>query len=789
MSPKTTAITTTGLIVIACAISGARAADAPAKPKVTFTDHVAPIFRSRCGACHNGDKQKGGLNLESFGGTMQGGGSGKVVEPNDPDSSHLLALVSHKDEPKMPPNAPKIPDAEIAVLRAWIEGGALETSGSLALAKAKPKFEFKLDPSAMGKPVGPPAVPEKLLTEPVVVSARAGAIVALAASPWAPIVAIGAHKQVLIYQTSNNHLSAVLPFPEGQIYTLKFSRNGSLLLAGGGRGGQSGLVVVWDVKTGKRVFEIGKEYDVVLAADISPDHGMVALGGPSKVVRVYNTADGQLQTELKKHTEWITAIEFSPDGVLLATGDRNNGLVVWEAQTGREFFDLRGHTAAITDVSWRLDSNVVASCSEDGTVKLWEMENGNPIKNWAAHPGGGESVRFAKDGRLVTTGRDRFARLWDQNGGKQRDFEAFGDLALEAVFSFDDARVIAGDWSGEVRLFDAKDGRRLANLVANPAPLANRLDAARAALTAAVSAADAGVKSLAPLQVATAEKVAAQEKGTQALTVSTNASNLAKAAATAADAAFKAKTAEEKVALDALAGSQTASQKAAADKLAAEKAVPVKVAAEKAAAEALVASRTGLEAALARKGEQDKALIAAAVTLKSALNKAAADKGAAALGQMAMKTTEATGAVGLAGAAQAAAQTVWEQTVLDKANAPKLVEQATQTAAVAAAAVVAAQAKAVALTAPKVALAKMLADAQNAQKAADAEALAKKTLLDQAVAARLAAEKALADRKNPVDSAVAAAAALKAEAEALAVEKLQLDAAKSAMAPTAAKGA
>ena len=51
-------------------------------------------------------------------------------------------------------------------------------------------------------------------------------------------------------------------------------------------------MVVWDVKTGKRVFEVGKEYDAVLAADISPDHGQVALGGPSKVVRVYNTADG-----------------------------------------------------------------------------------------------------------------------------------------------------------------------------------------------------------------------------------------------------------------------------------------------------------------------------------------------------------------------------------------------------------------------------------------------------------------------------------------------------------------
>src|SRR5260370_12034360 len=98
-----------------------------------------------------------------------------------------------------------------------------------------------------------------------------------------------------------------------------------------------GLAVVWDGKTGKRVFEIGKEYDAVLAADISPDHGQVALGGPGKVVRVYNTADGNLMFEMRKHTDWITAVEFSPDGVLLASVDRNNRLIVWQTHPGRDY--------------------------------------------------------------------------------------------------------------------------------------------------------------------------------------------------------------------------------------------------------------------------------------------------------------------------------------------------------------------------------------------------------------------------------------------------------------------
>src|SRR2546422_957496 len=93
-------------------------------------------------------------------------------------------------------------------------------------------------------------------------------------------------------------------------------------------------------------------------------------------------------------------LKFSRKGSLLLAG----GLLVWEAFTGREYFLLRGHTATVTSVSWRDDSYALASAREDGTVWLSEMENGGQVRNWAAHGGGTESVKFAHDGRLVTAG-------------------------------------------------------------------------------------------------------------------------------------------------------------------------------------------------------------------------------------------------------------------------------------------------------------------------------------------------------------------------------------------------
>ena len=539
----------TRVIVFSCMLIGGMTAPVSmaqeAAKAPNYKDDVLPIFNARCNSCHNPDKKKGGLLLDNFAGMMQGGGSGKVIEPGDPDNSRLYLLTAHEEKPEMPPSAPKIADAEIAVIRKWIEGGALETSGSTAMVKAKPKVEFKLDPSSIGKPQGEPAMPVSLATEPVVTSPRPNAITALAHSPWAPLAAVAGHKQVLLYNTQTQQLIGVLPFPEGIIEVLKFTLDGDLLLAGGGRGGQSGRVVVWDVKTGERLFEVGKEYDTVLGADISPDRSMVALGGPSKVLRVYNSADGELIYECKKHTEWVTAVAFSPDGVLLASGDRNGGLIVWEAPTGREFYDLRNHTALISDLSWRLDSNILASGSEDSQIRLWEMEKGTQVKNWAAHPGGLESVKFAKDGRLVSTGRDRVTKVWDQNGAEKKKFAPFPDVATRAVFNHDDTLIIAGDYSGQVRVHELTEGKQIGALSANPLPVAARLEQLPATIALAKTEAEKAVQAIAPLMEQVKAQQAAVAKAQEGVEAANKLADEALAAVTGAEAALPQKVAAE----------------------------------------------------------------------------------------------------------------------------------------------------------------------------------------------------------------------------------------------------
>ena len=140
--------------------------------KITFDDNVLPILRDKCIGCHNPDKKRGGVVLNNYTRIMEGGGSGALVKPGDPDNSRMFLLLSHQREPFMPPSSPMIPDESVAIVRQWIVDGALENSGSKAVATG-PKIDVGLPGVVRGKSDGPPPMPEKALSlDPVVRTAR-----------------------------------------------------------------------------------------------------------------------------------------------------------------------------------------------------------------------------------------------------------------------------------------------------------------------------------------------------------------------------------------------------------------------------------------------------------------------------------------------------------------------------------------------------------------------------------------------------------------------------------------
>ncbi len=445
----------------------------------TYNDDILPVFKDNCTGCHNPDKLKADLDLTTYAAMMKGGSSGEAIKAGAPDTSLLYRVTMHTEEPEMPPKKPKLEEAQLALIKEWIAGGALESKGGTAAKSRDAALQMTL-PSAAATPDVPPPMPENLpAVADAAVIAKPTPIIALAASPRAPLAAVSAHGQVLLYNTGTKALIGALPFPERQPNVLRFSRDGALLLAAGGRGAHSGGAVVFDVKTGARVAEAGKEAsDSLLAADLSPDRSLIATGGPDKLVRLYSTGDGKLQRTIKKHTDWVTALAFSPDGEKLATADRNGGLHLWDPRTGTILYTLAEHQARITSLAWRADSLILASAGDDGKLILWDTAEGWAAKSFTPADGakkdlpgrktmllkvpGVLSAEFSADGRLATACRDNAIRVFNASSNPVAVIKDMPDMPTAVVFVNPGAQLLTGDFRGVLQLWEMKEKERTA---------------------------------------------------------------------------------------------------------------------------------------------------------------------------------------------------------------------------------------------------------------------------------------------------------------------------------------
>lgn len=101
-----------------------------AQDKVSFASQVKPILDTNCLACHSPGGQgyeASGYSMASYDDVMKGTRNGPMVIPGDPLGSNILVLMEGRADPSisMPhgDNA-KIPAADIAIIRSWIEQGA-----------------------------------------------------------------------------------------------------------------------------------------------------------------------------------------------------------------------------------------------------------------------------------------------------------------------------------------------------------------------------------------------------------------------------------------------------------------------------------------------------------------------------------------------------------------------------------------------------------------------------------------------------------------------------------------
>ncbi len=92
-----------------------------AKPKITFEEHVLPIFKARCIKCHAGVDPQRGLRLTTRREILRGGKSGPAMRIAAAESSLLWEKLASN---KMPQGGPPLSAEEKGVIRSWINDGA-----------------------------------------------------------------------------------------------------------------------------------------------------------------------------------------------------------------------------------------------------------------------------------------------------------------------------------------------------------------------------------------------------------------------------------------------------------------------------------------------------------------------------------------------------------------------------------------------------------------------------------------------------------------------------------------
>src|SRR5205085_1668578 len=109
-----------------------------------YENDVKPLFARRCFACHSAGEMRSGLNLETYAGVLKGGSSGDAMVAGRAAGSLLYKAVAREEgAPQMPLGQAKLLDAEIAIIRDWIQGGLLETATSLRKGPVGTSAEYR----------------------------------------------------------------------------------------------------------------------------------------------------------------------------------------------------------------------------------------------------------------------------------------------------------------------------------------------------------------------------------------------------------------------------------------------------------------------------------------------------------------------------------------------------------------------------------------------------------------------------------------------------------------------
>ena len=442
---RTIALAACGLALLLC--GSARADEAP----VSFSKDIAPILAKSCEACHSAAEAKGGYQVGNYNLLLKSGDSeAPAVTAGKAEESELFARVSSDDESvRMPQESDPLSAEQVALFKRWIAEGAKYDGADPAapLSSIIPKGTQPDPPESYRKPVP---------------------IVALALGHDGQEVAVGGYHEVTIWNAANGTLARRIKNVPHRVQSVAYNADGTLLAVAGGTPGNFGEVKLFNPADGTLVKDLGSMSDVANRAVFNPAGTKLAVGGADRAIRVYDVASGKQEILIEDHADWVVALAWSFDGKRLASASRDKTSKLFNADNGESLVTYSGHGDAVFGVGFSADGKLVFSAGADKKIHAWNPDDGAKKGEVGGFSREVLALKTQED-KIVTGSADKSVQ--QHRGAELKHFKTYPD-SLDAVFCVDfhpgTGRIAAGNFAGEVRIWNAEDGALITAFIAAP---------------------------------------------------------------------------------------------------------------------------------------------------------------------------------------------------------------------------------------------------------------------------------------------------------------------------------
>jgi len=250
--------------------------------------------------------------------------------------------------------------------------------------------------------------PAELKSYVQLVHGTEGPIWGMAASPDGRWIAIAGHDAIVRLRNARM-LTQVrsLTGHSDLVWCVAFSPD-SKLLASGSANERGGEIKVWDVETGRQVFDLEGHAGLVTGLAFVPGRPWLVSGSKEGTVRLWDVTSGQSLGVLHGFDARVSGLAVRGDGRWLAAACQDGSVAVWDvsrlaAPPAAPDHVLVGHNAPVHSVAFHPDGRWLASGSELGTIILWDGDSFQKIVRLRGGTGQIRGLHFSGDGGLLAT--------------------------------------------------------------------------------------------------------------------------------------------------------------------------------------------------------------------------------------------------------------------------------------------------------------------------------------------------------------------------------------------------